>query len=602
MRGLRPVLFACCLLQTAAAAFAQTGENVLVVINENSPASITVGEYYAKARNIAADQVVRIRTSTEETVSPADYARTIEAPVADWLAAKSLQDRILYIVLTKGVPIRIRGTGGLNGTVASVDSELTLLYRKLLGITITQPGRLENPYFLGDKPIADAGRFTRVAFDIYLVTRLDGYTVEDVQRLIDRGLSPARDGKFVLDQRSQLLERTGGDRWLSEAATRLESGGAAGQVVFEATRAPASVEGPVLGYYSWGSNDQSNRRRGAGVTFAPGALAGMYVSTDGRTFREPPPDWLPGPSKKPPSLFGSGSQSLAADLIREGATGVSAHVDEPYLDATVRPQVLLPSYLAGFNLAESFYLAMPFLSWRTMVIGDPLCAPFRVAPVPAEQIAKGIDPETELPALFAERRLDVMAKSGLSRPALQLMLKGGVLSAREDKAGAETVLRKARDMEPNLLLASLQLASLYELRGDYDLAIAEYRHVIAAKPQHPIALNNLAYALAVHKQKPAEALPFAEQAFSLVREATIADTLGWVHFLLGNHAAAAPLLEQAAAAVPGNSEIQLHAAFAQAAIGQNAKARAALDAAVKLDAKLADRNDIKDLRRRIEAK
>jgi uncharacterized protein (TIGR03790 family) len=522
--------------------------------------------------------------------------------VADRLAAKSLQDRILYIVLTKGVPIRIRGTGGLTGTVASVDSELTLLYRKLLGITITQPGRLENPYFLGDKPIADAGRFTRFASDIYLVTRLDGYTVEDVQRLIDRGLSPTRDGKFVLDQRSHLLERTGGDRWLSEAATRLESGGAAGQVVFEATRAPASVEGPVLGYYSWGSNDQSNRRRGAGVKFAPGALAGMYVSTDGRTFREPPPDWLPGPSTKPPSLFGSGSQSLAADLIREGATGVSAHVDEPYLDATVRPQVLLPSYLAGFNLAESFYLAMPFLSWRNMVIGDPLCAPFRVSPVPAEQIAKGIDPETELPALFAERRLDVMAKSGLSRPALQLMLKGGVLLAREDKAAAETVLRKARDMEPNLLMASLQLASLYELRGDYDSAIAEYRHVIAVKPQHPIALNNLAYALAVHKQKPAEALPFAEQAFGLVREATIADTLGWVHFLLGNHAAAAPLLEQAAAAVPDNSEIQLHAAFAQAAIGQNTKARAALDAAVKLDAKLADRNDIKDLRRRIEAK
>ena len=32
-------------------------------------------------------------------------------------------------------------------------------------------------------------------------------------------------------------------------------------------------------------------------------------------------------------------------------------------------------------LAESFYLAMPYVSWQTVVIGDPLCAPFRKAPI-----------------------------------------------------------------------------------------------------------------------------------------------------------------------------------------------------------------------------
>ena len=41
----------------------------------------------------------------------------------------------------KGIPLRIRGTGGLNGTVASVDSELTLLYRKLLGVSVAPVGR-----------------------------------------------------------------------------------------------------------------------------------------------------------------------------------------------------------------------------------------------------------------------------------------------------------------------------------------------------------------------------------------------------------------------------------------------------------------------------
>ena len=93
----------------------------------------------------------------------------------------------------------------------------------------------------------------------------------------------------------------------------------------------------------------------------------MFVSTDGRTFREPPADWKPAPAGAT-----SGGQSLVADLIREGITGVTAHVAEPYLDAIVRPQILFPAYLSGFNLAESYYLAMPFLSWQNVVVGDPL--------------------------------------------------------------------------------------------------------------------------------------------------------------------------------------------------------------------------------------
>ena len=93
-------------------------------------------------------------------------------------------------------------------------------------------------------------------------------------------------------------------------------------------------------------------------------------------------------------------QSLAGDLIRDGITGVAAHVAEPYLDATIRPQILFPAYLAGFNLVESFYLAMPFLSWQTIVVGDPLCTPFPRKALSSDQLYKGIDPQTELPAIL----------------------------------------------------------------------------------------------------------------------------------------------------------------------------------------------------------
>ena len=49
-------------------------------------------------------------------------------------------------------------------------------------------------------------------------------------------------------------------------------------------------------------------------------------------------------------------------------------MDEPYLDATIRPDILFPAFVSG-RVAESYYAAMPYLM-ADIIIGDPLCAPF----------------------------------------------------------------------------------------------------------------------------------------------------------------------------------------------------------------------------------
>ena len=36
------------------------------------------------------------------------------------------------------------------------------------------------------------------------------------------------------------------------------------------------------------------------------------------------------------------------------------------------PDYLFPAYLSGRNLAESYYVAIPALSWQNIVVGDPL--------------------------------------------------------------------------------------------------------------------------------------------------------------------------------------------------------------------------------------
>ena len=417
------VLMAAIVALAAARLFAQDGSNVLVVMNETSAESQQIAAHYLAARKIPSDNIVRIRTAVLDDIDRPAFDSQIEGPIALWLTRRGAQDRILYIVLTKGVPLRVRGTSGLSGSVASVDSELTLLYRKLLGLGIPPDGRVANPYFLGNRPLSSAKPFRHSNDDIYLVTRLDGFTVADALRLIDRGAAPVRDGVIVLDERANIIGDRNGDLWLSATAKNLTDAGYGDRVLLDKDRTVVTAQKNVLGYYSWGSNDPAITSRRLDLGFMAGSLAGMFVSTDARTFAEPPDSWTLGKWQDPKTFFKGSPQSLTGDFIRDGATGAAGNVAEPYLDAAVRPQILFPTYFAGFNLAESFYLATPYLSWQTVVVGDPLCAPFGKPLQTSQDLAPGLDPDTELPQYFSTRRVDLLAAFGVRAEISKLLLK-----------------------------------------------------------------------------------------------------------------------------------------------------------------------------------
>jgi uncharacterized protein (TIGR03790 family) len=598
-----PFLVALALVAATPSAFAQSGENVLLVVNETSADSARIAEHYARARAVPQAQVLRIKVdAAADDIERAVYAAQIETPVAAWIRRNSAQDRILYIVLTKGIPLRIKGTSGRGGTVAGVDSELTLLYRKLTGVEPPIAGPLANPYFLGDASISQAKMFSHQTSDIYLVTRLDGYTVDDVLKVIDRGAAPVMEGKVLLDQKSGFTE-AGGDTWLKAAADWLTVHGFGDRVVLETTSRVLANEKAVLGYYSWGSNDPAITMRTFGFEFVPGAIAGMFVSTDGRTFSEPPAGWATGPWADTTKYHANSPQSLTGDLIREGVTGVAGHVAEPYLDATIRPNILFPAYLSGFNVAESFYLAMSFVSWQTVVVGDPLCAPFPRKTLQPAEIDKGIDPSTELPAFFSARRMQVATGLGAKPEAAQRLLRSEARTAKGDKAGAIKALEEATAIDPRLAAALLLLAQSYEEAKEFDKAIDSYRKVLVRDPNDAVALNNLAYSLAVRKGQPAEALGHAERAYSLTHgSATVADTLAWVQHLLGRDREAGQLLEGVVKALPGNAEVRLHAAVVHAALGMLAPASKELEEALRLDPALAKNDEVVGLKGKLGKK
>jgi tetratricopeptide (TPR) repeat protein len=255
----------------------------------------------------------------------------------------------------------------------------------------------------------------------------------------------------------------------------------------------------------------------------------------------------------------------------------------------------------GRTLGEAFYLAMPSVGWQSIVLGDPLCAPFAPASHTAEPPQAPVDTETLMPRWFSDRRLAVLSRSGRDPKALRYLMRAEVLAVRNDTAELQKALEKATELDERLVAAHLQLAEIADRQGQYEEAIARYRRILAINPDDPLALNNLAYALAVRTGRLEEALPLAEKANTLApNAAALLDTLGWIHLLRGKGADAIRLLEQAVSRAPNAGEIRFHLATAYAEMGRPSDARTALDAAVKADPSIASRPDVLKLRDKLK--
>lgn len=350
------------LLLASLPATALTRDQVLLIVNESSTDSRAIAGHYMRVRGLPNSQICRIRTAPAEEITREVYENEIAAPLREFLNRRGWRERILCLVTTSGVPLKIRGGLGMRGTAASVDSELATVYMEITGVPVPREGPLPNPYYQKRVP------FERDSFAMFLVTRLTGFTLADARALIDRAARARNAGLVALDQRSPDLDE--GNLWLRQAAQSLPPG----RVRLEESTTVLTGLRNVIGYASWGSNDPNHRRRDLGLGWLPGAIAVQFVSTDGRTFQEPPPAWQLTNWNDRANHWAGAPQSLAGDLIRQGATGVSGHVYEPLLRFAPRPQILFPAYLLdGRTLAESFWAAIPALSWMNVVVGDPLC-------------------------------------------------------------------------------------------------------------------------------------------------------------------------------------------------------------------------------------
>lgn len=373
-------------------------DEVLLIENADSPASREIADDYAAKRRIRNRLTVHCQDSAQktenETISLQNYEEQIEAPVRKYVRSHS---KIQFIVLTKGIPIRIAGAAlgscDENSREAvetrghpSLDSYLAALdytHKTTRRIAIVGSGAkgaaYANRYWNANEP------FSHIKFGGYLVTRLDGYTVADAKRLVRDALAAEKrlpDGEILLDVQPKFGL---GDK--STQPAPIESDDIPRESDYAEFNADmlhahdllsergiddeldtgedfVGQRSNLLGYFSWGSNDaRYSYDAYQSLAFAPGSICDTAVSTSARTF-----------------LPTQGGQSLIADLIAHGLTCAKGYSDEPLLQAIASPTIALDRYTAGYTMAESLYAASHFVAWEDIVIGDPLCCPYAAKP------------------------------------------------------------------------------------------------------------------------------------------------------------------------------------------------------------------------------
>jgi len=249
--------------------------------------------------------------------------------------------------------IQLRNDYTARETSAAVDSELTLV----LSDPYQQARWLPNPFNdrYGRLPFIEKLRRQTIR-----VCRLDGPTPKAATRLVDDAVATEAvglKGTFYIDARGLRGKPTFGsyawyDRHLINLYEILKDR-AAVKVVLDDTPelfGPGACPDAALycGWYSLAKYVDAFR-------WQRGAVGFHAASGEASTLRR------------------KGSQVWCKRMIEEGVAATLGPVQEPYLSSFPLPDRFFPLLMSGeIPLIEAYFRSVPHLSWRQLLIGDPL--------------------------------------------------------------------------------------------------------------------------------------------------------------------------------------------------------------------------------------
>ena len=362
---------------------AALAKEMVIVVNRNDPDSLSIGQHYARQRGIPESRIVQLSAPIKETITIAEYAKTVANPLLNALIenewVKGVKDRskdaygrerlsvsihsIPFVVLIKGVPLRIandpllleESTANLSAQFrvnnGSVDGEIALL---LAPPQTSMTALVPNPYFEKSSiSSTDANRLLRV-------TRLDGPTKANVMNLIDRTLKAEEIGLMGRAYIDTGGPHAKGDEWIRAAGAIAEA--AFFDIDYETSKRAMNhrdrLDAPAI-YMGWYRPHAQAQWRSPRWPVPPGAIGFHLHSFSGTSVRS--------------------TKTWLGAFVAQGYCATVGNVYEPYLEYTHRPQVLLAHLMSGGNFGEAVALSTPSLSWQSVAIGDPLYRPFKVS-------------------------------------------------------------------------------------------------------------------------------------------------------------------------------------------------------------------------------
>jgi len=189
--------------------------------------------------------------------------------------------------------------------------------------------------------------------------------------------------------------------------------------------------------------------------------------------------------------------------------------------------------------------------------------------------------------------------------AATALRQANALRAANQPAQATAVLNAWLQREPNSVEVLDALSQLDIQAGRFAEAERRLNTLLAAVPNNPVALNNLAWLLGERGgAETTRARELAERAYFLMPNVESADTLGWILARNGEPKLAVPLLRAAAAprgGQPGNPSMTFRLAFALNAAGDREEAGRVLDSLLAAGTGFPERGQAEKLRTELRA-
>ncbi len=374
--------------------YALTPDEVLVLANTNASSSVGLAKYYMKQRNIPQENLVQLWLTDKETCSREAYERKVIPRIRKYLAS---QPNIRAMVTMYGIPLRIQGPPNTSretlrinqlknqiqkapnpkakktaaaaltrykqslDRTAAFDSELALVQMEDYDLGMWQP----NPFFVGYKHPTGIDKSR-----VIMTSRLDGPTPASVKRMITDAISAEKEGL-------------------------------SGTAYFDARwKYPASAVKGSYALYDKSIHNTANHLKKSNILpvvlddtpqlFSPGQCkqTALYCGWYSLARYIDSFEWVKGSvgfhiaSSECTTLKNPKSQVWCKKMIEKGITATVGPVGEPYVEAFPIPEAFFGLLTEGYlTLAEAYLASVPHLSWKMVLIGDPL---YRMRLVPVQ--------------------------------------------------------------------------------------------------------------------------------------------------------------------------------------------------------------------------